>query len=197
MTTKPICMRCIYIFILILITTVRIANAQTSDNSLLQDWDTPFGAPPFERIGVEDFEPAFETAMKKNLAEIDAICSSSDSPTFANTIEAIENAGEDLRRVQRTFSALTSSATNDELRSIQSRLAPRLAAHASKITLNADLFARIDALFEKRETLGLDDEKSRVLELTHKRFVRAGAKLQGEDRKRLAAITKELAGLYT
>ena len=109
----------------------------------------------------------------------------------------LEKAGQDLSRVQRTFSALTSSATSDELRAIQSRVAPQLAAHSSKITLNAALFARIDALFEKRASLGLDEEQARVLELTHKRFVRAGAKLEGENRERLAAISKELAGLYT
>ena len=109
----------------------------------------------------------------------------------------MEKAGKDLGRVQRTFSALTSSATNDELRGIQSRMAPRLAAHSSKINLNADLFARVDALYAKRFELGLDAEQTRVLELRHKRFVRAGAKLQGKARERLAAIIKELAGLST
>ncbi|MEM6473954.1 MAG: peptidase M3, partial [Planctomycetota bacterium] len=180
-----------------LMATAPAALSQTTENPLLQSWDTPFSAPPFDRIDTEDFEPAFEIAMQKNLAEIDAICANSEAPTFQNTIVALEDAGDDLSRVQRTFSALTSSATNDELRAIQSRMAPRLAAHSSKITLNAALFARVDALFEKRSALGLDDEALRVLELTHKRFVRAGAKLQGQDRERLAAITKELAGLYT
>lgn len=197
MKIKQICAQSTHILLLSLIMTLQIASAQSSDNPLLQNWDTPFGAPPFGEIGVKDFESAFETAMKRHLAEIDSICANAKPPTFVNTIETLENAGEDLGRVQRTFSALTSSATNDELRAIQSRMAPKLAAHSSKITLNATLFARIDALFEKRATLGLDDEKIRVLELTHTRFVRAGAKLQGEDRQRLAAITKELAGLYT
>ena len=197
MTIKLICARSATILLLALIASLQTARAQTPDNPLLQSWDTPFAAPPFDRIGTKDFEPAFDIAMERNLAEIDAICSNSDAPTFDNTIAALENAGEDLSRVQRTFSALTSSATNDELRAIQSRMAPRLAAHSSKIALNAALFARIDALFEKRATLGLDDEKTRVLELTHKSFVRAGAKLQGEDRQRLATISKELAGLYT
>ncbi|MCR9245133.1 MAG: M3 family metallopeptidase [bacterium] len=178
-------------------TALPTIRAQSSDNPLMQRWDTPFGAPPFGRIGTKDFEPAFEAAMQKNLAEIAAISSNTSAPTFDNTIAALEQAGWDLARVQRTFSALTSSATNDELRAIQSRMAPRLATHSSAIMLNAALFARIDSLFNQRATLGLDAEQSRVLELTHTRFVRAGAKLEGADRERLAAITKELAGLYT
>ena len=183
--------------LLALTTTLPIVCAQSPDNPLLQPWDTPFGAPPFDRISTEDFEPAFAVGMERHLAEIDAISSNAAAPTFDNTIAALEKAGNDLSRVQRAFSALTSSATSDELRAIQSRMAPRFAAHSSSITLNADLFARIDALFANRATLGLDAEQLRVLELAHNRFVRAGAKLQGEDRERLAAITKELAGLYT
>ncbi len=135
--------------------------------------------------------------MQRHLAEIDAITSNAEAPTFDNTIAALEKAGKDLARVQRTFFALTSSATNDDLRATQSRMAPRLAAHSSAITLNAALFARIDTLFAKRATLGLDAEQSRVIGLTHNRFVRAGAKIQGEARERLAAITEELAGFYT
>lgn len=177
--------------------TLPALRAQSPDNPLLQVWETPFGAPPFDRIDTEDFEPAFGAAMKRNLAEIDAISSNAAAPSFDNTIVALEKAGKDLARVQRTFSALTSSATSDELRAIQSRMAPRLAAHSSAITLNAALFARIDSLFARRATLGLDAEQSRVLERTHTRFVRAGAKLQGQARERLAAITEELAGLYT
>jgi len=183
--------------LLALTTALPIVCAQSPDNPLLKTWDTPFGAPPFDRIRTADFEPAFAVARKRHLAEIDAISSNAAAATFDNTIVALERAGKDLGRVQRTFSALTSSATSDQLRAIQSRMAPLLAAHSSAITLNADLFARIDTLFANRATLGLNPEQLRVLELAHNRFVRAGAKLQGEDRARLAAITKELAGLYT
>ena len=197
MALKLTCARGATIMLLALTTTVQTVRAQSPDNPLLQRWDTPFGAPPFDRIGTKDFVPAFEAAMQGHLAEIEAITSNGDAPTFDNTVAALEKAGKDLARVQRTFFALTSSATSDDLRAIQSRMAPRLAAHSSAITLNAALFARIDALFAKRATLGLDAEQSRVIELTHNRFVRAGAKIQGEARERLAAITEELAGLYT
>lgn len=197
MALKPTFTRTATSLLLLLTTTLPTVRAQSPDNPLLQPWNTPFGAPPFDRIATRHFEPAFEAAMQQNLAEVDAISSNADAPTFDNTIAALEKAGRDLTRVQRTFSALTSSATSDELRAIQSRMAPRLAAHSSAITLNAALFARIDALFAGRATLNLDAEQSRVLELTHNGFVRAGAKLEGEDRERLAAITEELAGLYT
>lgn len=197
MNLKLMCARSATILLLALTTTLQMLRAQSPDNPLLQRWDTPFGVPPFDRIGTKHFEPAFDTAMQRHLAEIAAISANADAPTFDNTVAALERAGKDLARVQRTFSALTSSATSDELRAIQSRMAPRLAAHSSAINLNAALFARIDALFAKRTTLGLDAEQSRVLELTHKRFVRAGAKLQGEARKRLAAITEELARVQT
>lgn len=173
------------------------AAAAPQDNPLLQEWDTPFGAPPFDRIETGHFEPAFQVAMERQLQEVDAIASSEAAPTFENTIAAYERCGSDLTRVQRTFSALTSSATNDELRAIQSRMSPRLAAHSAKISLNEALFARIDALYEARATLGLDDEQARVLERTHTGFVRAGAKLTGADRARLAQISEELAGLST
>lgn len=197
MALKLMCARGATSLLLVLTTILPTVRAQAPNNPLLETWDTPFGAPPFDRIDTEDFEPAFEAAMQQNLAEIEAISSNADAPTFDNTIAALETAGQDLARVQRTFSALTSSATNDELRAIQRRMAPRLAAHSSAITLNAELFARIDALFTRQATLGLDAEQLRVLERTHTRFVRAGAKLEGEARERLAAIIEELAGLYT
>ncbi|MEM6673923.1 MAG: M3 family metallopeptidase [Planctomycetota bacterium] len=173
------------------------AHAQGADNPLLQAWDTPFGAPPFDQIRTEHFEPAFGVAMERHLAEVAAISSSAEAPTFDNTISTLERAGSDLSRVSRAFSALTSSATNDELRAIQARMSPRLAAHRAKISLDAGLFARIDALVEAGDSLGLNDEQARVLERTHTGFVRAGAKLMGSDRERLAAITEELAGLST
>ncbi|MEO0481352.1 MAG: M3 family metallopeptidase [Planctomycetota bacterium] len=177
--------------------TLPTVHAQSQDNPLLQPWDTPFGAPPFDQISTGDFEPAFDVAMRRHLAEVDGISSNAAAPTFDNTITALERAGSDLSRVQRVFSALTSSATSDELRAIQSRMAPRLAAHSSAINLNAALFARINHLFMDRAQIGLDAEQVRVLELTHNRFVRAGAKLAGDDRERLAEITEELASLYT
>ena len=168
-----------------------------SDNPFFQAWDTPFEAPPFDLIKEEHFVPAFEKAMASHNAEIDAIATNPDAPTFENTIVALELAGNDLTRIQRIFYTVAAAATNDEIRAIQSEMSPRIAAHNSAIALNAALFARIDTLQENSSTLSLSAEQARVLELMHTGFVRAGAMLEGDDRKRLAEITEQLASRYT
>ncbi|WP_298919125.1 M3 family metallopeptidase [uncultured Algimonas sp.] len=171
--------------------------AQMADNPLLAEWDTPFGAPPFDRIEADHFIPAYERGMALHKAEIEAIASNTAAPTFDNTIVALERAGTELSRVGRTFGAIAASATNDEIRDIQSTMSPRLAAHSSAIFLDEDLFARVDKLQQDAGRLTLNDEQARVLERTHNRFVRAGARLEGADRARLAEITESLASLYT
>ncbi len=157
------------------------ANA---DNPLLQPWETPFGLPPFDRIRPEHFPPAFDHAMAEHEAEIAAIAAAPAPPDFANTIEALERSGRALTRVGRVFHNLTSSATSEALDAIDRDYAPRLAAHHTRIMLDAALFARVDALYRARETLGLAPEQKRLLERYHLRFVRAGALLdpRAEDR---------------
>ncbi|MEL6729082.1 MAG: M3 family metallopeptidase [Pseudomonadota bacterium] len=177
--------------------TDETVSAAMAENPFFQDWTTPYSAPPFAQIDASHFIPAFERAMALHNEEIAVITDSQEAPTFENTIIAYERAGDDLERIQRTFSTLSSTATNDDIRAIQSEMSPRLAAHNSAIALNADLFARIDALQNNAATLGLDVEQARVLERTHTGFVRAGAKLEGADRARLAEITEQLASLYT
>ncbi len=176
---------------------VEASAAAIAGNPLFTDWTAPHGAPPFDAIKAEHFVPAFEHAMALHRAEIDAIASDPEPASFDNTIAALERAGGDLQLVQRTFWALASSATNDDIRAIQREMSPRLAAHASAISLNEDLFARIDALYRASGDLGLDAEQARVLERTHTSFVRAGAELEGADRERLAEIIEDLASHYT
>ena len=166
-------------------------------NPLLAPWDAPFGLPPFERIGEAHFGPAFATAMAQQLVEIEAIAGDPAVPDFANTIEAMERTGQALDRVAAVFFNLTSSHTNDALQAIQREVAPKLAAHDSAILLNARLFARVLALVEAGEALGLDAEQARVLELYHRMFVKAGAKLDGDARGRMTAIMQRLAELGT
>ncbi|KAA5801549.1 M3 family metallopeptidase [Alkalicaulis satelles] len=168
-----------------------------ADNPLLAEWNTPHGAPPFSQIQPEHFIPAFEAAMETHRAEIEAIASNPEAPTFENTMLAMELAGADLGRIWRVFGNLTSSASNDELDAVQAEMSPRLARHSSAITLNADLFARIDAIHQNVEQLGLTAQQARLVEVTHESFVRSGAQLEGEDRERFAEIRAELAGLYT
>ncbi|MBV9152117.1 MAG: peptidase M3, partial [Alphaproteobacteria bacterium] len=138
-----------------------------TENPFFLDWDTPFGLPPFDRIRPQDFPQAFERGMKEHLAEIAVIAGSTEPPSFANTVEAYERSGRLLRRVGRVFSNLTSSATNPELDAIDRDYAPRLAAHRSKIMLDSRLFTRIDALWRRRDSLGLAPDQSRLLERHH------------------------------
>lgn len=170
---------------------------ELSDNPLFGEWTAPFGAPPFDRIEAKHFLPAFERAMAIHRLEVESIAANPAKPDFANTIDAFELAGGDLDRIQRVFNTYVASATNDEIRAIQSEISPRLAVHRSEIFLDRDLFARIAALHQRVGSLGLSDEQRRVLDRTHTRFLRAGAKLEGADRDRLAAINEELATLST
>ncbi|MFO1149978.1 MAG: M3 family metallopeptidase [Alsobacter sp.] len=174
-----------------------MTGAATSGNPLLQPWDTPFGVPPFDRIGPEHFEPAFAVALERHRAEIDAIASDPAPATFANTIDALERSGEDLERVGGVFWNLAGADTNPALQAVERAMSPVLAKHYSDIGMNQGLFRRIDALWDQVDALGLTAERRRVLELTHKRFVRAGAKLGDEDRARLSAIVERLASLGT
>jgi len=166
-------------------------------NPLLQESALAYNYPRFDQIKDEHFAPAFALGMAEQLQEVEAIARSAEPPTFANTIVALERAGVLFGRVQRIFSNLTSAHSNDTLRAVEKNLAPRLAAHADAIRLNAPLFARIDALHTRRASLGLDTESTRLLERYHKDFVRAGARLAEPGKTRLRALNTELADLNT
>ena len=166
-------------------------------NPLLADWDTPFGTPPLDVIEDAHFLPAFEVALAEHSAEIDAIASNPEPPTFDNTLLAMEHSGRALSRIGGVFFNLTNSASSNEIRAIQREMSPRLAAHGASITLNPDLFARIDALHQQRDALDLTPQQARLLDTTREDFIRAGAQLEGTDRERFAEIRSSLAGLYT
>ena len=166
-------------------------------NPFFEAWNTPFGAPPFDRIAPEHFRPAFARGFADHRAEIEAIASDPAPPDFENTVTALERSGALLERVGGVFWNLTGAHTNEELQAIEREIAPEAAKHFAAIGMNAALFARIDALFGRIDALGLDPERRRVLELTHKRFVRAGARLGEAEKARLAAIVERLAQLGT
>lgn len=170
-------------------------EATMSDNPLLAKWDTPFGVPPFDKIKNEDYKPAFEIAMAEDKAEIDAIINNSEEPTFANTIEDFERSGSALSRVSRVFFAVEGANTNDALKAVAKEMAPKLSAHGDDITLNADLFKRVDAIYSQKESLDLTPEQSRLLEETYKSFVRSGINLDEASQTRLREINGELATL--
>ena len=166
-------------------------------NPLLQDWEGPFGLPPFEAVRDEDFGPAFETALAEARTNLDAIAADPAEPSFANTIEAMERADRRLDRVAAIFFNLAGAHANDAIEALQRELSPRLAAHHSQTMMNPALFARVDALMARRAELGLTPEQDRVLYLHHRMFVRAGARLEGAARERLSAILQRLATLGT
>lgn len=166
-------------------------------NPLLQDWQAPYGLPPFSAIRPEHFEPAFAAAMQAHRDELRLIADAAAAPDFDNTVAAFDRSGRLLARIGAVFYNLTASATSPELQAVQRRMAAPLADHDSAVYMDATLFARIDALFERRESLGLTPEQRRLLERVHLDFVRAGARLQGADRARYAAVMAELAQLTT
>jgi peptidyl-dipeptidase Dcp len=168
-----------------------------TDNPLFENWATPFGLPPFDRIRPEHFPPAFDRGMGEEIADIAAIAHSPEPPTFANTIETLERSGRLLAAVSDLFHNLNSSATNKEIDAIARDYSPKLAAHQSKIALDPDLFGRIDALHQKRTELGLTTDQLRLLERHHLRFVRAGALLNPAEKTRMAEITTRMASLHT
>jgi len=166
-------------------------------NPLLQDWDTPYGLPPFERIRPEHFEPALRDAMQINRDELDAIAATPEQPSFDNTVAAFDRCARLLARIESVFYNLTASHTSPELQAVQRELAAPLAAHYSAVFMHAGLFARVDALHARRDTLGLAPEQRRLLERTHLDFVRSGAKLAPEAQARYAQVMERLAELTT
>ncbi|MGN6092570.1 MAG: peptidyl-dipeptidase Dcp [Luteibacter jiangsuensis] len=173
-------------------------TAQASHvNPLLIQSTLPFQAPPFDKIVDADFQPALEEGMKQQIAEIEAIANSSDEPTFENTIVAMEKSGALLKRAEAVFSALTGANTNDTLQKVEEEESPKLAAHSDAIYLNDKLFKRVETLYDKRDSLNLDPESARLLEVTYKDFVHAGAKLSQADKDKLKAINKEESTLST
>ena len=164
-------------------------------NPFLTPSQLPFGFPDFDAIREEHFRPAFEAGMAEQRAEVDAITADPQPPTFENTLVALERSGAILRRVSAVFFTLVGSCSTPGIRDIEAEMAPRLAAHADAITLDAELFARIDALFDRRHELELDPESLRLLEHRHRDAVRAGARLGTAEQDRLRALNTELSEL--
>ena len=166
-------------------------------NPLLAPWDTPFELPPFAAIGDEDFAPAFDAGLTEARTAIAAIAGNPDAPTFANTIEALELAEATLDRVAGVFYNLAGADSTDAREALMRDLAPKMSAFSSEVTNNKALFARIETLWQDRETLDLSPEQARVLELYRQMFVRSGAQLEGDAAARLTEVKARLAVLGT
>ena len=166
-------------------------------NPFFKEWHTPFGIPPFEQIKEEHYSPAFDKAFSEIDDAIEAIIENSDDATFSNTVEAFERTGTLLNKVGGVFFNLTSSDTTDELQVIEMEIAPRYAAHISRVFNNQRLFKRVKAVYECRDDLILDADQVLLLQDMYTNFVRAGAALSDHSRAEIQAMDEELAGLKT
>ncbi|WP_127901548.1 M3 family metallopeptidase [Solirhodobacter olei] len=166
-------------------------------NPLLTPWTGAFALPPFAQLRDEDFAPAFETALAEARENIARIAADPAAPSFANTIEAMEQAEATLDRVAGLFFNLAGADSTPAREALQRELAPKLSAFSSEVTMNKGLFSRIETLWQGRESLGLTPEQLRVLTLYRRMFVRAGAELTGAAAERLTAVKSRLAVLGT
>lgn len=174
------------------------ALAAASVNPLTQPWTGPFGGvPAFDKVKVADFQGAIELALAAERAEIDAIAGNKAPPTFANTIEALELTGQMTSRVLTYYFIWTNTLASPDVQKVEEAVEPLLAAHQDAILQNAGLFRRIDEVYTRGDHAGLTPEQRRLMWLHHTRFVRAGARLTGPQKTRVAAINQELAGLFT
>ena len=169
----------------------------TGENPLLAKWETPFQAPPFEKIEPEHFEPAFEAAMAAHDAEVASIISNAEPPSFANTVEALERSGQLLDRVHLVFLNLNEADSTPELQALARTINPRLSAHEDGILMNPQLFERIEKVWEERDRLDLTPEQRRLLEKQHRELVQGGAELDDASKARLKKINEELSSLST
>ncbi|WP_375291413.1 M3 family metallopeptidase [Qipengyuania sp.] len=161
------------------------------------DSTLPFHAPDFTKISEDDYIPAFEQGMAIQRAEVKAITSNPAAPTFDNTIVALEKSGAELGRVSRVFYALTGSNTTDRLDAIDEEISPKLSAHSDAISLDPELFARVQAVYDNRAAMSMTPEDAALLEDTYESMVHAGAKLTPEQRERVKAINTELSTITT
>jgi peptidyl-dipeptidase Dcp len=183
----------------LLLATAMIANAMNTDNNpLLAQWEGPYGGvPPFDRVQIALFKPALEAAMAEQLKEIEQITANPAAPNFENTIAALERGGRTLNRVGTLYGVWGATMASPEYQAVQREMAPRLAAFNDQITQNEALFKRIEAVYNSPDKAKLNAEQQRVTWLYYTNFVRAGARLNTDAKKRLSQINQQLAGLYT
>ena len=179
--------------IMMLLSVVLISGISAQENPLLEKWETPFGTPPFDRIKIEHYMPAFEKAIDIHQQEIEKIVNNSESPTFNNTIKALDYSGETLKQVQRVFSAMNESMSNEEMTSLSKQISPMLSKHKDDINLNEGLFKRVKTVYENKDKFDLTTEEDKVLEKYYTGFVRGGANLADDQKEEFRNINTELS----
>ena len=182
---------------------VAFAGAQAAtqavpNNVLLQDWTGPYdGVPPWDKVTPALFPPAFQYSIDEQRREYQAIANNPEAPTFANTIEASERAGQRLGRVLSVFGVHTDNLSTPEIQAIDKEWSPKLTAAFDEITLDPKLFARVETLYNSRASLGLDAKQMRLLERTYESMVRNGAKLNPQQKAQLSQINQQLSSLFS
>ena len=184
-------MRGVVLFIMLGILLTNCAKQE--DNPFFKPYNTPFETPAFDKIKEEHYLPAFRAGIEQQKKAIEAIVNNPEEPTFANTVEALENSDTLLTRVSNVFFNMTSANTNDRLQAISKEITPLLTAHNDEILMNDKLYKRIKAVYNKKESLNLSHIQQRLLEKYYKDFVRGGADLKAKDKEKLKAINKELS----
>ncbi|MEE9348499.1 MAG: M3 family metallopeptidase [Flavobacteriaceae bacterium] len=193
-------MKKIYI---LFITSILITGSCNTDkkptamktNPLLTEWNTPFGLAPFNDIKSDHYLPALREAIQIHKKEITKILGNTETPTFKNTIEALETSGKMLSKVSAVFSAVNAANTNDVLKKTAKTIGPEMTAHWDEITLNSDLFKKIKSVYNQKSTLKLAAQELHLLEETYKNYVRAGVNVEGKNKDRLKEINKKLSAL--
>ncbi len=170
-------------------------TAETPDNPFFTEWDTPFQIPPFEKIKNEHYLPAIKEGIKKQEEEIMAITSSTETPTFENTILPLDKSGEFLNKVTSVFYPLNGAHTSKEMQELAQQISPMLSKHKDNIALNAELFDRLKTVYENKENSGLTASQLRALEIHYRNFVRSGANLNDTAKARLRELNEQITSL--
>ncbi len=192
-----------FIILIVMIFSVLSCNQENNKNQqkneemnpFFSEYNTKFNVPPFDKIKVAHYLPAFERGIEEHNKEIEAIVNNTDAPNFENTIEALEYSGELIKKTGDVFYNMRSSLTNKELQEASAKIMPMLSRHEDEVKLNDKLFERIKAVYDKKDELKLNKAQAKLLEETYKKFKRGGAELQGEDKEKFKKINEELTNL--
>lgn len=176
---------------------ITVTDAELEGNPFRAEWTGPYGVPPFAEISNAHFKPALLKGILESRAEIQAIVDNTEEPTFENTILALERSGQSLSKVISVFRNLSGTDTNPEIQALDAEISPILSTERDAVTFNPVLFARVKAVYDQKDRLGLDEQDARLLELTHRNFVRAGAGLSPDVQAEVSKINAELSALTT
>lgn len=183
------------LFVMIIFSLFNCSKKMGSDNILLDDFKTPHNVVPFDKISIDDYMPAVDSAIKMAELEVDKIIENSEEPDFTNTIEALDRSGERLNRVSSVFFNLVSANTSDTMQQLAQQISPMLTVFQNDVFLNEKLFDKVRAVYQEKDQYSLNPEQQMLLDKTYQAFIRRGANLNEEDKKKFREITTELSKL--